>query len=82
MKYQLIIAGIVVTFGIAAYALPSYTPQTVNREAKQDRETLNFAERWDAVKQLETKKYPALAAWMRDHGIIGEDTPVVAKEDK
>jgi hypothetical protein len=56
-------------------------PQSVNRNSKGDRESLNFEDRWEAVKELDKQKYPALHQWMVEHGLIGEGAPAVAKGD-
>jgi hypothetical protein len=58
---------------------PTPDQQTVNREHKGDRESLNFADRWEAVKELNKQNHPALHQWMVDHGVIGEGVPAVAK---
>jgi hypothetical protein len=78
-------AASVLAFGFAGYVMPSYyTPfgyiQTAIETKKQDRlpvgPVATFADRFDAVYEIDRSKYPALEAWLRDHGVTG---PVVAK---
>jgi hypothetical protein len=87
MKYQLLTAASVLAFGlvVGAAVLPSYTTpvkvkaalvERVDRTNKTDRLPLaTFAERWDAVADMEAKKFPALAAWLK---VKGAAAPVVA----
>jgi hypothetical protein len=88
MKYQLITAASVLVFGLIVGSLLMVTNNPVNvktalveRAKKADRLPLaTFAERWDAVKGMEAAKFPALAAWLRDKGVIGDGAPVVASD--
>ena len=63
-----------------SYMPPWENLQTVNRDNKGDREPAAFADRFDAVKDLDPKSMPALHKWMVEHGIVGG--AVVAAEDE
>jgi hypothetical protein len=54
-----------------SYMPPWENLQTVNRDNKGDREPATFADRFDAVKDLDPKSMPALHKWMVEHGIVG-----------
>lgn len=62
-----------------SYMPPWENLQTVNRDNKGDREPATFADRFDAVKDLDPKSMPALHKWMVEHGIVGGT--VVAADD-
>jgi hypothetical protein len=54
-------------------------PVDVKPLVSSSEQPANFAERFDAVNDLDRDKYPALAQWLKDKGVIGEGSPAVAK---
>lgn len=67
----LILSGVTL-IAMAAIALPGR--HSVNRAHKQDRLSATFAQRWDAIKDIDPATMPALHQWMAEHGV-----PVVAQ---